>query len=494
MAFGWDDAALALLVVGDFVYHRWIQDHDAPPPPQPEAITMPVTQPGAPVPLVYGRIRVTAPILHWWGGQRTDPALGGGFVYSANMLWVIGIPFYNGETTLIGDSFELSCIYYGDVKIPFDFLSGVPGVAPGQLGSMTSPVADLDLSGFIAFYPGGASQNLAGLHIASIMEYGGWNPARIPGYRGYAIAMLHGLVVPDTQGFVFGTSPTLSPIHFEIQSLPATFLGPQRYITWEANPCDVIYDILTSNMGRYGMAPSRVHAPSFQAAAATLHAEGNGVSMSIQDGRSGAELINDILIQIDAVLYEDQATDSLHIKLIRGDFDPDTVLELREDLGVEELRDPTVGGWTNLPNRLRVTFPDREKDYNQNSVYGMGDATAAAGQDDGQAEQVIDLPFCCTLANAQQLADREVAQRFRPIAKCTAICDTRYANVKPGDVVAVTWPDYNWSRVLFRVAGVVQGAPPDMRVQLLLIQEFFQVYRGAHRGDLSYQSFHEELL
>jgi hypothetical protein len=100
------EIAVAAIMVGTYVYYRWVVDH---PSPKPVDIGTPRTDEGAPVPMIYGTCRVRAPILAWSGIQRSLPHHSR-FAYFLDMVYVVGIPFLGGGA-------ELLLIYSGDVPI-----------------------------------------------------------------------------------------------------------------------------------------------------------------------------------------------------------------------------------------------------------------------------------------------------------------------------------------------------------------------------------------
>lgn len=115
------EIAVAAIILGTYAYHRWIEDH---PSPRPVAVNVPRVDEGAPVPLIYGKCRVRAPILVWAGGQRTPKIRGERFAYFLDMVYVVGIPFFGGEAELLG-------IYAGDQFLELRLGGSYPFDIPG---------------------------------------------------------------------------------------------------------------------------------------------------------------------------------------------------------------------------------------------------------------------------------------------------------------------------------------------------------------------------
>lgn len=91
-----------LAVIGAlYGYHRWLEPH---PKTSPSAANTPRVDEGAPFPIIYGTCLVKAPILAWWGNQRSLPVFSGGalqgFAYFIDMQYLVGIPFQGGTASL----------------------------------------------------------------------------------------------------------------------------------------------------------------------------------------------------------------------------------------------------------------------------------------------------------------------------------------------------------------------------------------------------------
>src|SRR5262245_11472386 len=114
----WFEIAVGLFTLGEFVYHRWIEEA---PPPRVGAMALPGTDEGVVIPLVYGTCRVRAPVLAWAGNWF--PEVTAVVTYHLNMLWLIGAPFFNGAVSLSG-------IYVNNFRLTL-VPSSTGGVIPG---------------------------------------------------------------------------------------------------------------------------------------------------------------------------------------------------------------------------------------------------------------------------------------------------------------------------------------------------------------------------
>lgn len=516
--------AIELGIVGlVWAYHRWTDEKPGKPRPERE-LTLPRSDEAAPYPIIYGRCLVKSPVMVWAGtpilrqqnvsgtGGTYDGLISDLYHYDASMLFVIGIPFVNGTN-------RIYAVYVNEKQLndyssthptllqPITDLTGDPAVdsnsgspVSGQFTWIGTPtfesgsvgetdrhdLSNLWIEGSLEFLDGRLDQTLvdgggaAATVIGQRMLDDGLSANEIPGYRGYMCAALTG----ENNGFftldhfTMGMTPNYPNFAFEVSSYPeGTGLGGARTVGQEANPADVLYDLLTS-WRKLAIPFALVDVTSFTACAVTLRAEGHGYSRAIDDSKPAREWIKEILTQIDGVIYPDPTTGKLCLRLIRDDFDPDDLLEVNPSDGdlIEDVE--LIGSEATLVNKVRVVFNDRQNRYTDNSASAQDEANAVT-QDNQLNESVIQMPGVCTLALAQIIADRELNFLCRPLRKCRATVSRAFGRVVTGDVVRVRWPEYGWSEVLFRVANVERGTLQNGAIRLWLIEDVSSKHRNG---------------
>ncbi len=437
-------------------------------------------------PLLYGRVFVQ-PGIPWYGEmeQFVSPANSECFKYRGSVQYMIGIPFYLGDTRLRG-------VYYGGTRFPLGASGGasltdlLPNLGvPSAAGVWNSNVANhLETAGaaggdpsFIElqceFADGTPSQDFiagAGSYLAAALVASGIEEEDIPGHRGYATLFTR---------MDLGSS-SIPAIGVEISTYPAASVSNPK-VGEECNPAHVIYDLISGfhsgygQLGKLGVSSAVLDSTSFLAVISTLLTEGNGYSGMIT-GRSVDDVLMEILRQIDGVLYQDQTDGLIKLKLIRADYDPRTIPQISVD-NCEGLLGFAAAGWTAVVNKVRVVFTDRANNYQNGSASAHNQANAV-GQDGEVNEIILNFPGVCTQALADFIAGRELAARSRPLAKFTAIVDRTFYRVNPGDAISVSWPDANISGMIFRIGRVGQGTADSNMIQLDLIEDYFFVHRG----------------
>lgn len=500
------ELAAGAWLAGNYIYHRLTDKDPVDPNKQ---ISIPRIEAGSPMPLIFGRCRIRAPILAYCGFPYSDyiaddnittyiQDVGEGvpFIYGLNMLFILGIPFDN----LNGDN-HVHAMWAGELQLSDNVWSLTDGgVSTCRLSDLSGsgnfeedtrkcvvtsvgdPPNGMLTQGLVEFLNGNvdqllvdqaapnASRTTAGEKMAATTG----DASLIPGYRGVLSVFLHGGIAFRSEHWIIGTSPTVPTYSFEASSYPTPGLYGGT-IGDDANPADVIYNIFTSKLGKLGLPHTLLDTNSFYECAVTLYNEGHGFSFVYESAQTGREMLDLVLSQIDGLYYEDPVTGRIYLKLIRGDYDPTGVPRVHP-LNCSELTNHASGGWTDIPNKIRIKYDDRLNGYKTDSVTAQNPANAV-GQDGDVIESVLDFPGCKVRDLARDICDRELSARSRPMMKCRAICDRSFYNVVPGDVIELTWPDWHISGMLMRVGGVTRGTLANGDIVLDLIQDFFYAYR-----------------
>lgn len=116
------------------------------------------------------------------------------------------------------------------------------------------------------------------------------------------------------------------------------------------NPVHALWECLRI----VGLPETWLDSASFLAAAITVHNEGLGISLYMRDHQAVLVYIKSLLNHMNGVMF--YAPDGkLHIKLIRDDFDPDTLVIV----GVDDLlNEPMVerGSWMETVGEIQVQY------------------------------------------------------------------------------------------------------------------------------------------
>lgn len=501
-------------LVGEYIYH-WLTR--PPPPPPATEITVPLTEVGTPVPLVYGRIRVEKPILAYISTPpppqyRSDFA---SYEYFIDVFMILGIPIQGGANRIynvwVGDLLLTQLADLPAGRFLKDYVGSGNFESGGQItGATTTGVFVGDTvdqgwtsKGNIEFLNGNSTQKLvdpttgvpstaAGLYMTSTALLGDnaifgdhdepWNygvghlnPNVIPGYRGFLTAF-HWSQRSDHAHWSLGLTPSMPAYSYEVGSYPSVGFFGIGPVGVDCNPVTVISDILTGGLGKLGLPLSYIDQASFIGAAVTLANENHGYSRAFDTRMTTADMLQEICLQIDGVLFEDAAAGTIKLKLIRADYDPATLPVISPD-NCEELQNFAASGYTDVINRVVLTFTDRISNYKPGTATAFNQANAV-GQDGQVNEMQVKCPGITSQVLANTVADRFLAAACRPLMKCRAVVNRSFLRLLPGSAVKLRWPEANISNIVFRVAGHSKGTLENGAIGLDLVQDYFYTHRG----------------
>lgn len=483
-------AVEAGILAGSYIYHRWIEDQ--PPAPKPPALTLPRTDEGSAISLLYGRVRVRTPILAWAGNYLVlGQVYTGGFGsttanhYSVDLLFILGLPFFGGTATFLGVS-------VGDTPLSMSIgaSSGTTQQYKGGPGWSHTSSTELSING--VFYQGKSIQDVTngtpsnspdtGTYVDGVNYGGATSFARVLGFAGIDTTLVPGF---RSQVAVFGhialgTTADMPSLAYEIRTLSTGSVSDLgNSLADDADPAAVILDVLTGGFGKLGISKSLIDITSFQNASLVLFNENNGYSRVYDQSTDAVQIIADVLRHIDGVIYQDPVTGLITLRLVRAsDLD-----DINDDVNPDNATTPSeswysVQGWSELPNYLQLSYTDRANGYQNKTVVAQNPAGIAANG--GRLRKVsLSFPGCCTSTLAQQLAAREMAAVSRPIVKATVKVTRTFHGKRPGDVVTLTWPELSISKMPMRIARVNRGRPGASAITLDMIRDVSSATVGA---------------
>lgn len=294
-------------------------------------------------------------------------------------------------------------------------------------------------------------------------------PSTMPGFRQIASLLFTGT---GNEGFTVGANyPNVPDVWARLRRRSRGLDAPGAVIEnskgyRDSNPAHMIYECIINTEWGMGALPQQLDLASFKKAAATLFDEKFGLSMIWTRQMTIEAFIQEILNHINALMFFNPRTGLLQIKLLRNDYDLDTLPQVgpaqaslttfrRKQWG--ETVNEIVVSWTNPETEEQETVPiqDLGNIAMQGSVvsenrnyYGIRSATLAA-----------------------KVASRDIAAEATPRATATIMANRSLWTYLPGDVVLFTWPRYDIGQVVMRVMEVDYGKPTDSKIKINLIED-----------------------
>lgn len=430
--------------------------------------SFPTATEGRQVPVVWGRVKVSGPNVIWYGDLRVEEIeeeVKTGLFSSDDV--VVGFKYYVGMDMAIcyGPVNALKKITIDtETALPFGTYAGT-GATSGTSISINQPNLfggegkGGGVSGTLRFYDGVPNQT-ADSYLQGVL-----GATNVPGYVDVCHAVWR-------QGLI-SESEQIKPWAFEIERYPNQLgLTTNRHIIGaDSNPACALYEILTDEIWGLDMDPGDVNTASFTAAGNTLFTEGNGWAYVMDRTQSAETVVKELLRQIDGLLYQDVGTGQVYLKLVRADYNPDT-LPIYNEANVVSIDNFSRAAWNQTQNSVEIQYIDRAKDYTATSARAQ-DLANVRIQDGQQVLAQMSYPGIKTASTASVVATRELRQLAYPLAKARFTALRTAGSLRPGDVIKLSWQRYGISNLILRVTQVALGDLDDSRVTIDAFEDIF---------------------
>ena len=399
-----------------------------------------------------------------------------------------GFKYYLGYQMLVcvsGENIRLRSLYIGYDKNSDDDNSGPVWTGDeSRENHLTAPyVISVDndelfggadenggFVGDVRVYLGGASQPADSWMIEQMSADSVAESLRglTPAYRPFV-----SLVVPTAY---VGKQAQIPNMYVDIQWIPNR-LGLGGIGDNDANPMECIYEMVVNNEWGLGRDPELLNVDSMIACGKTLATEGLGVSIKITSRTQVKDIIDNLCDHLDMVRYTDPQTGKTTFKLIRDDYDSDTILVLDKSI-ISEI-DFTRTVWSSSAGEIIAKYSDSSSLYETSSVMDDDPAIIEANSGDRNSQD-MDFTYFTTSENAAWAANRELRQQGFPLASAKLVCNRKAAALRPGDVFKLTWEPYGITDLVMRVSDVDLGDFVTGEITIDAIEDVFGVGKTTY--------------
>ena len=245
----------------------------------------------------------------------------------------------------------------------------------------------------------------------------------------------------------------------------------------DMNPAHIIRECLTNADWGLGHTFADI-GPSFASAADALFAEGFGLSLLWQRESTIEEFIADVLKHIDAYLYVDRRSGRWELRLIRADYDPET-LPVFDDTNVVDWGELGRREAADLVNSVTAKFSDARTD--QTGSVSVTDT--ALVQDLGQVvTATVDYPGIRFESLAVRVAERDLRALSAPILSGEITVSRVGANLDPGDVIVLSNPQRGLNGIVVRIVEIDHGDGRANGLRLKIAEDVFGLGQTALVG------------
>lgn len=427
-----------------------------PKKPGLEDFSFPTADATRKVPVIWGKPMVRGLNLTWWGALTTKKVT----------KKIKGVFFSKKQT--IGYRFNVGmhmafCVSNGDARL----LKIEIGGEEAWTGSLLSGRGRINkeslfggeeseggINGYFDWCPGGIGQPQND-YLARYMS------PRAPAYRSSARLVWRG-------GYV-GMSKYIKEWAVQVQRLPNLLGSGYHDINGEANPAEMLFEILTHRIWGLGASNLQIETSTFQAAAKQLYDEKFGLSMIWDGAKELRAISDDILAHIDATMFVNVLTGKWELALHRAlsQEQIDALPELTEDdFTLESFSRPTLDETTNEVNIFWTENGDTTK-------------WPAKAQDLGLF-QVHDKQFISTDISylgitsyelAAKVATRDMAQLGYPLVKVSIKANRKAYGFKPASYFRFSYAPLGIKNMVCMVMGIGYGTLDDNVISIEAVQD-----------------------
>lgn len=409
----------------------------------------PTATEGRVIPLHWGRDKVKGPNVLWYGDLSAIP-----------IKEKIRVSMFKKKTIITGHRYYiglqmgicvgpaiLKAVYVGD-ELAWSGTQATDGVIE---------INAKNLGGNFHFYTGSRTQT------KSSYLSGFQNPC--PAYRGTC----HGVFM---HGYV-GESTSISPWSFVVERIPIGLGGGDEAVNdGDCGLMHVAYELFTDIDWGYGYPDSDIDIPNFQAVAATLKSEGNGITMMLTSKKEATEILHEIERQADCHFRIDPTTGKWKCELVRDGYSL-TGLKVADVSSVKEMGEYSRGGWDATVNIVRIAYKRRANNYS--------DGYAQAQDPANMRVQGRRVPTTYSYVGvrdddlANSIAWRDIRTNSYPLAKVRFKGTRLFWDSFVGEVILLTWvfKDFSVNEVPFRIIRLDSGVKKAPEITVDAVQDVF---------------------
>ncbi len=243
----------------------------------------------------------------------------------------------------------------------------------------------------------------------------------------------------------------------------------------DMNPAHIIRECLTDTNWGMGYPESDIDDVSFTAAADTLYVEGMGISILWSQQTSIEDFIEEIIRHIDAALYVDRSTGRFVLKLIRGGYNPSTLLVLDKS-NIARVEGYTKQTLAELSNEITVTYDSNETGQTETVTLQN---LAMIQQQGAVIPASVDYPGFANSDVASRAAARDLKAMSTPLVSATIYANREAAGLNIGDVFRWDWTETDETGAgvatsyVMRVAEIAFGDGVDNTIRIQSVQDVF---------------------
>ncbi len=434
--------------------------------------SVPTATEGRSVPVIVGKMRVTGPNVIWWGDLDTVRITQktGGFLGIGRKRVTIGYKYYLGLQMALcrGPIDGIDRVWIGDKVVKEDGETGPGNIVISKADLFGGKKAGGGVVGTLEWYDG--TQTTVNSYLTEFQP-------QQPSYKG-TVYFVFTNQNKDGPAYI-GNASNLRTFAFEPYWYPNSLgvTGGKERIGDDANPVCFLYEMLVAS-DDWGigfnasdmLVTGTVEQGALRAVAEQVADEGLGFSYIINSPVEVRELIQMVERHIDGAFRLDLTDGRYKMILART---PATSPAIIDETAIQEMKKFERGNWGETKNEVRITYSDRDKDYDRTFAFDFDTANLdLMGQ---RNIATLSFPGVKDATTANKIAARELVYLSFPFARGTIVCDRSVYAFQRGDPFRLTWPDEDINQLNCRVSRVKYGNDRDQRITIDWVEDVFKL-------------------
>lgn len=256
-----------------------------------------------------------------------------------------------------------------------------------------------------------------------------------PGYVGIATLLMQGVRADLSMG----------NLSFEVVRIPNPLgiIDTANRIGDDLNVVSAIVEVATNEWGWGSLDISDIDVAGMSVLAATLAVEENMCSVKIETDTSLPAILDTLLDQAAMLIYQHPDDGLIHGALIRADYIDYVALGKRFTMSnIIELRNFEKTSWKDTIEQARGKYTERDNEYNEVSILAQNMANISqSGR--GRSTATLYYAYVPNADLCAALLSRDLAAIAAPTYGFSLLTNRDGAALVPGDMITVTWPDYD---------------------------------------------------
>jgi hypothetical protein len=236
------------------------------------------------------------------------------------------------------------------------------------------------------------------------------------------------------------------------------------------NPAHIIYECATNNVWGRGLPVSLIDDTAFRIAANTLAGEGFGLCIRWNRQEDIDKFVQTVVSHIGGVVYFDQRTGLLTLKLLRADYTPSALPSYGFESGIIDIVDDQSSAADTIYNEVIVKYVDplsgkkgQVRAQNLASFQSLGTLISTT----------VEYLGCPTASLAMRLAQRDLQVNSSDLRRMTIVMNRQGFDIAPGGVFRIHVPSRGIDSMILRAGNIEDGPLEDETIKVTAVQDVF---------------------